>query len=1267
MKSLTSNLRRLLTVCSLAIMSGAGFSQTIFTVTNNSPGAVVDDGYNGTLGSMGAAPVTVSGIPAGATITNIEVDVSASCTWVGDMVIKLQAPNGQILGLMSRPGLAETVDDGTNCCGSSNDWLGATVTFSDFGTTDAELMGQAGGAVCSTNGLCSYFPNPGSIATPPSSFANLFGGTMNGTWTLYIGDGGLGDPTTFSNWTLRITYFSGPPNDICPGAFPILCGNFITGSTVNATSDAALGICGAGVGGQPNNGIWYTMQGTGGTITLDMSNGTDYDSKLHVYTGTCGALTCIASDDDGGTGPSGLTSLVTFPSILGTTYYIVVNGFGSATGNFGLQVSSGPFAGPTITSSVAPVGPFCNQPQGGPGFPSNTACQTDICNADPFCCSTQWDNICASAAASTPSCTSCLTTNNNICNPQTVTLTSSSPTGNLWSNGATTQSITVSTSGAYTVTSSIGTCNSDPSAAWNITNPTPAIPTITSSVPVSPGPYCNEAQGGPGFPGNLACQTAICAADPFCCNNTWDGICASAAASNASCVSCRTNTINICTGQDVNLTSSAASGNIWSNGETTQTINVNSNGTFNVSATAQACTSNASTNINVVINPIPAAPTLTSNVAPAGPFCNQAQGGPGFAGNLACQADICAADPFCCNNSWDGICAGAAASTPSCIGCLSTSISVCEGTNVTLTSSVASGNTWSNGATTQTIAVTTSGSYSATTTANGCTSPASASQYVDIRPLPAAPTISASGPTTFCTGGSVTLTSSAATGNLWSNGATTQSITVSTAGSFTVTQTVNGCTSAPSAATTVTVNTIPSAPTISATGPTTFCDGGSVTLTSSAASGNTWSNGATTQAITIGSGGSFTVTQTVNGCTSPASAATLVTVNPLPAAPTITAGGATTFCDGGNVVLTSSVASGNTWSNGATTQSITVTTGGNYTVTQTASGCTSVASAPVAVTVNAIPATPVISASGPTTFCNGESVDLTSNATSGNEWNTGAITQTLTVSVPGTFNVTVTENGCESAVSNSITVTVNSIPATPTITASGSTSICDDGSVTLTSSAASGNEWSTGATTQSITVSDAGSYTVTVTENGCISNASNAVDVTILPDPSASFTVSGTSPTFSFTSTSQNATSVTWNFGDGSPTSNATNPSHTYTANGTFTVTLTVTNACGTSTATETVTVFGIGISESLEIGAFELFPNPTSEFINISFNSESEKAFYIKMYDLQGKELLNKNMGKIQGEFMTTLNVSDLAPGTYIISLNTQDGSKTTRRFVKM
>src|SRR5690606_19330622 len=95
---------------------------------------------------------------------------------------------------------------------------------------------------------------------------------------------------------------------------------------------------------------------------------------------------------------------------------------------------------------------------------------------------------------------------------------------------------------------------------------------------------------------------------------------------------------------------------------------------------------------------------------------------------------------------------------------------------------------WSTGATTQSINATASGSYSVQViNINGCVSDTSLPVTVTVNPLPSAPSITAGGPTTFCIGGSVTLTSSSSNGYLWSpGGQSTQNITVSTSGSYTV-------------------------------------------------------------------------------------------------------------------------------------------------------------------------------------------------------------------------------------------------------------------------------------------------------------------------------------------------------------------------------------------------------------------------------------------------------------------------------------------------
>ncbi len=461
------------------------------------------------------------------------------------------------------------------------------------------------------------------------------------------------------------------------------------------------------------------------------------------------------------------------------------------------------------------------------------------------------------------------------------------------------------------------------------------------------------------------------------------------------------------------------------------------------------------------------------------------------------------------------------------------------------------------------------------------------------------PTITAGGPTTFCDGGSVTLTSSAGSTYLWSTGATTPSINVTTAGSYTVKITnASGCMSAASVATIVTVNALPVTPTITAGGPTTFCDGGSVTLTSSAGSTYLWSTGATTPSINVTTAGSYTVKITnASGCMSAASVATIVTVNALPVTPTITAGGPTTFCDGGSVTLTSSAGSTYLWSTGATTPSINVTTAGNYTVQVTnASGCLSAASVATIVTVNALPVTPTITAGGPTTFCDGGSVTLTSSAGSTYLWSTGATTPSINVTTAGSYAVKVTNaNGCLSAASVATIVTVNALPVTPTITAGGPTTFCDGGSVTLTSSAGSTYLWSTSATTPSINVTTAGSYTVKVTNaSGCLSAASVATIVTVNALPVTPTITAGGPTTFcdggSVTLTSSAGSTYLWSTG-------AITPSINVTTAGNYTVQ--VTNASGCQSTASAATTVNVNLLPEVNAGTDATIPNGTSTTID--------------------------------------------------------------------
>lgn len=150
------------------------------------------------------------------------------------------------------------------------------------------------------------------------------------------------------------------------------------------------------------------------------------------------------------------------------------------------------------------------------------------------------------------------------------------------------------------------------------------------------------------------------------------------------------------------------------------------------------------------------------------------------------------------------------------------------------------------------------------------------------------------------------------------------------------------------------------------------------------------------------------------------------TIFSTPPVPNITAGGSTTFCQGGSVVLTADAANSYLWSTGETTQAITVSATGNFVVTVYNAALCSSTSASTSVTVNPLPPTPTISANGPLTFCANSNVTLTSSTANEYLWSDAEITQSIVVNTAFTFSVTITDaNGCTAT---SASVTTNTIP-----------------------------------------------------------------------------------------------------------------------------------------------------------------------------------------------------------------------------------------------
>jgi len=354
------------------------------------------------------------------------------------------------------------------------------------------------------------------------------------------------------------------------------------------------------------------------------------------------------------------------------------------------------------------------------------------------------------------------------------------------------------------------------------------------------------------------------------------------------------------------------------------------------------------------------------------------------------------------------------------------------------------------------------------------------------------------------------------------------------------------------------------------------------------------------------------------------------------------------------------------WSNGETSNIVKVTSSNNIALKVGVEGCYSTSSDTLKFTKSTT-TTPAITAATATSFCIGGSVVLTSSAATGNQWFkdgaiiTGATNITYTATQSGNYTVRTTNtSGCESALSTATTVTVNPLPATPTITAATATSFCIGGSVVLTSSAATGNQWFkdgaiiTGATNTTYTASQSGNYTVRTTNaNGCESTSVNTtVTVNAIPTK-ATITQTGADLI------SSSNTGNLW-FKDADQIAGATDKSYRPLVSGYYRVQIRLNGCAGPMSDPYFYLVTSV-VNTNTSSDSYKLFPNPVKDKFLIDAGISIHKINY-QIFDTNGKRMMSNTFSK-----NIMVDISRLNSGTYTILItNTKTLKQESKQIIK-
>ncbi len=545
--------------------------------------------------------------------------------------------------------------------------------------------------------------------------------------------------------------------------------------------------------------------------------------------------------------------------------------------------------------------------------------------------------------------------------------------------------------------------------------------------------------------------------------------------------------VALCDGSSVTLTATGTGNDFsWSNGETTQSITVSPTETTTYTVTLTNDGSSTTDSVVVTVNESPTADAGSDVSICGGETVLTASGGDSYEWNTGETTQSITVGPTetttytvittnngCSETAEDEVVVTVNLTLDLDAG---TDVEICSGNSITLTATGAENYEWSTGETTASITVNPEDTTSYTVSSSNDECSVSDQVIVTVNDLP---TVNAGEDVSICSGEEIVLMANGTGNYVWSTGETTNRITVNPASTTTYTVTASGSCDGGDVSDEIIV-TVNSLPVVNAGDDVTITNGLSTTLTATGEGDFLWSTGETGESITVSPSETTTYAVSVaseGGCSSTDNIKVIVEDLPVEA----NAGSDVEICKNSNVTLTASGGGNYLWNTGATTKNITVSPSQTRTYSVIVSNATSSDTDEVIVTVNNLPS---ISAGDDATITNGSSITLTATGNGNFLWSTGESTQSISVSPSETTTYTVSTTssaGCSNEDKVTVVVENNQIVAN----AGEDVEICKDSNTILTASGGENYLWSTGETTQSITVapSETSTYSVTVTSD----------------------------------------------------------------------------------------------------------------------------------------------------------------------------------------